>query len=170
MSNEHSPGGSGQRAMEEKNYKIGELARLSGLTTRTLRYYEELKLIHSERTQGGQRVFDCRSLARLSIIESLKIAGFSLEEIRHILLDWKESTAGKEAAEKLLAILQTKHQEVSRTVSALNELKQQIESTIDMLDNCVACRQKPEPDLCGQCEAAQESGDPSPLIDEIRKR
>jgi DNA-binding transcriptional MerR regulator len=154
--------------MEEKNYyKIGELARLSGHTTRTLRYYEELNLIRSERTRGGQRVFDCRSLTRLNIIESLKIAGFSLQEIRHILLDWKESTAGKEAAEKLLAILQSKHQEVSRTVSALSELKKQIESSISMLDGCVACGHKPEPGLCGQCEASQESGEPSPLIDEI---
>lgn len=155
---------------EEKNYKIGELARLSGHTTRTLRYYEELQLIRSDRTQGGQRMFDCHSLARLNIIESLKIAGFSLQEIRHILLDWKESTAGREAAEKLLSVLQTKHEEVSKTVSALSELKKQIEVSIHMLGGCATCGHKPGPDLCCQCEAALKRDEPSPLIDEIIKR
>ena len=155
--------------MEERSYKIGELAKLTGHTTRTLRYYEELKLIRSERTQGGQRVFDSNCPTRLNIIESLKLAGFSLLEIRHILRDWKESSEGKIAAEKLLSILQAKHQEVTKTVSALNDLKKQIESSILMLDNCVTCSEKPDPDLCGECNASQDAGGKSPLIDEIMK-
>ncbi len=148
-------------------YRIGELARLSGLTTRTLRYYEELKLICSERSSGGQRLFDERSLGRLHIIESLKIAGFSLQEIRHILRDWRDGASGREAAAGLLEILQSKHADVTKTLNSLGSLKKQIEKSINLLDNCVVCSQKPEPDLCGNCEASQDEGRKSPLIDEI---
>lgn len=155
--------------MEEQNYKIGELAKLTGLTTRTLRYYEELELIRSARTQGGQRVFDSRCPTRLNIIESLKLAGFSLLEIRHILRGWKESAAGAEAAEKLLSILQTKHEEVTKTVTALNDLKKQIESSITMLGNCACCSEKPASTLCDECEASLQTNGERSLIDEIIK-
>lgn len=155
--------------MEEQCYRIGELAKLTGLTTRTLRYYEELELIQSERSQGGQRLFDSRCPTRLSIIESLKLAGFSLLEIRQILRGWKESTEGKEAAEKLLSILQTKHEEVTRTVTALNNLKRQIESSITMLSNCACCSEKPASTLCDDCEASLQASGERTLIDEIIK-
>jgi len=154
-------------AEEKKRYKIGELARLTGLTPRTLRYYEELDLIKSERTAGGQRLYGSASRKRLDMIESLKAAGFRLQEIRHLLLEWKRSSVGREAAEKLLAILETKHREVTRTVEILTRLKHQLEVSMEMLEGCSSCSQKPEPELCGSCDAPQESGKDNPLIDEI---
>ena len=150
-------------------YKIGELAKISGLTTRTLRYYDELKLICPERSPGGQRVYNERAVNRLQIIESLKMAGFSLHEIRRLLLDWKDSPTGTRAAEALVELLQTKYQEVSKTVIALNTLKEQLERSISLLDNCCECSKKPGSDLCSSCEAALRADMKSPLIDEIIK-
>jgi DNA-binding transcriptional MerR regulator len=150
-------------------YRIGELAKLTGLTTRTIRYYEELELIFSERSPGGQRIYTTRSLSRLSIIESLKIAGFKLQEIKRILTNWRESGEGKEGAKKLLDILKTKHEEVTKTVEALYSLKKQLETSIDLLDNCVTCPQVTEPETCDTCGASREGGKKSTLIDEILK-
>lgn len=155
--------------MKNEVYKIGELSKLVGLTTRTLRYYEELNLICSERSPGGQRLYDSNSLARLSIIESLKIAGFSLQDIRHILLDWKEKGAGKETAEKITRILRSKYREVARTVSALNTLKRQIKISIDLLDNCASCTETHDQDSCCNCDTPREYAKQNPLIDEILK-
>lgn len=152
-------------AAGEGKYRIGELAKLTGLTPRTLRYYEELELIRCDRTSGGQRLYSDGSMKRLHIIESLKAAGFKLQEIKRLLLDWKQSSAGAEAAQRVLGILQAKHKEIGRTIVILKALQEQLRVSIDILASCSSCAQKP--DLCASCEATQEGGRDNPLIDEI---
>jgi len=83
-------------------YPIGALARLASVSTRTLRYYEEIGLLKTARRfAGGRRVFDDDALERLRFIARLKRLGFSLEEIRHLneVFELHQSTA------KLLAVL-----------------------------------------------------------------
>ncbi len=66
-------------------WKVGELARQTGLTVRTLRYYDEIGLLTpSGRTEAGYRLYTVRDIARLQQIRSLRQLGFSLEEIQ----DW----------------------------------------------------------------------------------
>ena len=65
-------------------YRIGEIAKLSGLSLRTIRYYEEEGLIKASRTDGGQRWYRDEDLVYLRRIIELKGLGFSLSEIRRI--------------------------------------------------------------------------------------
>ena len=66
-------------------YPIGALARLAGVSTRTVRYYEEFGLMRAARRYaGGRRVFDGDALQRLRFIGRLKQLGFTLEEISHL--------------------------------------------------------------------------------------
>ena len=59
--------------MSEKTYKIGQLAELTGLTQRTIRYYDELGLLKtSSRTQGGQRIYSDSDLLYIKRIMELK--------------------------------------------------------------------------------------------------
>ena len=75
----------GESGSGEALYPIGALARLVGVSTRTVRYYEEIGLLRSARRfAGGRRVFDGDALERLRFIGRLKQLGFSLEEIRHL--------------------------------------------------------------------------------------
>jgi DNA-binding transcriptional MerR regulator len=61
---------------------IGALARQAGVSTRTVRYYEEIGLLRTARRYaGGRRVFEGDALERLRFIGRLKRLGFSLEEI-----------------------------------------------------------------------------------------
>jgi MerR family transcriptional regulator, thiopeptide resistance regulator len=63
-------------------FKVGELARQTGLTVRTLHHYDEIGLLSpSHRTQSGHRLYGAGDLARLLQILSLRQLGFSLEEI-----------------------------------------------------------------------------------------
>jgi MerR family transcriptional regulator, thiopeptide resistance regulator len=63
-------------------FKVGELARQTGLTVRTLHHYDEIGLLSpSHRTQSGHRLYGDEDLARLLQILSLRQLGFSLEEI-----------------------------------------------------------------------------------------
>ncbi len=62
--------------------KVGEVAKRTGLTVRTLHHYEELGLlVPSDRTESGHRLYTRDDLARLQQIRSLRALGLSLEDI-----------------------------------------------------------------------------------------
>ncbi len=67
--------------------RIGEVAKLCGVTTRTLRYWEEIGLVApSEQRHGTERVYASSEVERAKRIRELQsIMGFSLAEIRVVL-------------------------------------------------------------------------------------
>ena len=79
--------------------RIGEAARRGGVSTRTLRYYEELGLLApSGRSPGGARRYVDADLARLARIRELKdLLGFNLDEVR-VVLDAEDRLGSLRAA------------------------------------------------------------------------
>ena len=69
------------------SFRIGEAARRAGVTTRTLRYYQELGLLPpSGTTPGGNRLYTADDVDRLRrILELRDVMGFDLERIRLFL-------------------------------------------------------------------------------------
>ena len=67
-------------------YKISEFARLSGVTPRTLQYYDKIGVVSaSKRTEKGYRLYTRKDLLRLQLIRTLNWMGFSLREAGDIL-------------------------------------------------------------------------------------
>ncbi|MGK3999107.1 MerR family transcriptional regulator [Sorangium sp. So ce1024] len=72
--------------MRSAPLKVGDLARQTGLSVRTLHYYEEIGLLSpSHRTASGHRMYSAGDVARLQQIKSLRELGFSLEQISGLL-------------------------------------------------------------------------------------
>jgi DNA-binding transcriptional MerR regulator len=72
--------------MEGDGYRIGELARLSGLSVKTIRFYSDRGLVPpAERTGAGYRVYDELALARLELIRALRELGASLADVERVL-------------------------------------------------------------------------------------
>jgi MerR family transcriptional regulator, thiopeptide resistance regulator len=68
--------------------RVGELAKRTGLSVRTLHHYEAIGLLApSARTESGYRIYDAPEIARLQQIASLRQLGFSLDDIRRLLDD-----------------------------------------------------------------------------------
>ncbi|MFW6034107.1 MAG: MerR family transcriptional regulator [bacterium] len=66
--------------------QIGEVAERTGLSLRTIRYYEEVGLVRpSARTKGGFRLYTEPDVARLNLVKRMKPLGFSLDETRDLL-------------------------------------------------------------------------------------
>src|SRR3972149_6587553 len=67
--------------------QIGQVAERTGLTQRTIRFYEEKGLLHpAPRMEGGFRLYSEGDVERLKLVKQLKaLLGFSLEEIREIV-------------------------------------------------------------------------------------
>lgn len=77
-------------------YTIGKLSKNTGVTVRTLDYYDEIGLIKpSSKTSGGHRLYSEDDVMRLERVLALKYMGFSLEQIKDILenstSNWQES-------------------------------------------------------------------------------
>ena len=77
-------------------YTIGRLSKHTGVTVRTLDYYDEIGLMKpSSKTEGGHRLYSEVDVLRLERILALKYMGFSLEQIKDILENspstWQES-------------------------------------------------------------------------------
>ncbi len=66
--------------------KVGELARRTGLTIRTLHHYDEIGLLKPSRhSEAGYRLYTAGDVARLQQVLSLRQLGFTLEEVRDCL-------------------------------------------------------------------------------------
>ncbi|MGW4589709.1 MerR family transcriptional regulator [Amycolatopsis thermoflava] len=66
--------------------QIGEVAERTGLSLRTIRYYEEVGLVvPSARSQGGFRLYTDPDVDRLRVIMRMKPLGFQLDEMREVL-------------------------------------------------------------------------------------
>ncbi|MDQ6423446.1 MerR family transcriptional regulator [Paenibacillus sp. LHD-117] len=70
------------------HWKVGDLAKLTGLTVRTLRFYDQIGLFSpSAQTDSGHRLYNESDVSRLYQIVSLKELGLSLEEIKSAMTD-----------------------------------------------------------------------------------
>lgn len=71
----------------KREWKIGELAKLAGLTVRTLRYYDQIGLFSpSGHTDSGHRSYTEFDIAHLQQIMSLKELGLSLDQIKSVVV------------------------------------------------------------------------------------
>lgn len=85
--------------------QIGEVAERTGLSLRTIRYYEEMRLVQpSARTSGGFRLFTDADVARLTLVKRMKSLEFSVEDMRNLLvaLDALESDDGSPGSRAVL--------------------------------------------------------------------
>jgi len=72
-------------------YRISEAAKRTGFSRPTIRYYEEIGLVPAaSRLASGYRVYDDRSLDRLSFISRAKRLGLSLDEVRELAVIWDQ--------------------------------------------------------------------------------
>ncbi|WP_460069659.1 helix-turn-helix domain-containing protein [Streptomyces sp. YKOK-I1] len=97
-------------------FTIGELARATGLTVRTIRYWsDEGVLTPVTRSTGGYRLYDAESTARLELIRTLRELGLGLADVRRVLAG--ERTVAEVAAAHVSALdAQIRSLKVTRAV------------------------------------------------------
>lgn len=71
-------------------YRISQLARRAGLKPTAPRFYEQVGLLSSRRSDSGYRLYDDESVERLRFISSGKHLGLPLEGIRELLRVWED--------------------------------------------------------------------------------
>lgn len=113
---------------DSKTVQIGELAKSLGITTRTIRYYEEIGLMgKSDRLGGSTRTYSKEDILRLKFILKLKTMGISLKESRQLgeIFDIHEKDFTK-ITPKLIEILDNHISKIDEKMANLSSLRQDI--------------------------------------------
>jgi len=110
---------------------IGEAARASDVSTKTIRYYEAAGLIATaERTGGGYRVYTQEDVHVLQFIKRSRDLGFSIERIRRLLDLW----ADKSRASRDVKRLALDHiADIAAKISAMSTVRDAVQ---ELADNC----------------------------------
>jgi len=113
---------------EIKPVQIGELAKALDITTRTIRYYEEIGLMgKTERLGGGTRTYSKDEVLRLKFILKLKTLGISLKEMKELsdIFDIHANDFTK-ITPKLIEILDSHIAKVDEKMANLSSLRKDI--------------------------------------------
>jgi MerR family transcriptional regulator, copper efflux regulator len=109
------------RLLMTERMRIGELAIRTGVTARTVRYYEAIGLLPpGEREGGGQHYYDEAAVIRLRKIDQLKALGLSLEEIASVIELYFADPSGKKAKLRVLTMLRQHLQQAEQKAAALD--------------------------------------------------
>lgn len=99
---------------------IGEVARRSGLPSKTIRYYEEIGLIRPLRSSNGYRAFRESDLHKLAFLSRARGLGFPIEVCRMLLALWEDD---QRASAEVKRIAEHHLGEIDRKIDELRELR-----------------------------------------------
>lgn len=101
--------------------RIGEIAERAGVTTKTVRYYEQLGILpEPERTSSGYRTYGDDTLERLRFIRDAQSTGLNLTEI-HSILEMKDH--GERSCEHTLQLLERHVHDIDTQIARLTEAR-----------------------------------------------
>ena len=112
-----------------ESLRIGDVARLLGTTTRTIRYYEEMGLLGAapERASGQHRIYSSAEVERMREVMRLKdLLGVSLEELRTLL-------TAEEARAEVRAQLRRENVDPGRRRELLGEALGHIDRQLELV-------------------------------------
>jgi len=106
---------------------IGRAARETGLSVKTIRYYEDIGLVDADRADNGYRDFGTRQITQLRMLAQARHLGFGLEECRQLL----DLNADPDRASRDVQALATRNLDAVRSkIRQLRALEEQLETLI----------------------------------------
>lgn len=125
--------------MNSENVPIGEAARQSGVKVPTIRYYEQIGLLHAPpRSEGNRRQYDGGDLRRLAFIRHARELGFEIDAIRTLLTLQDQPGQSCAAADE---IARARLVEVEQRIASLTALKAELKRMVascshGLVDQC----------------------------------
>lgn len=141
--------------------RVGDLAKLTRVTVRTLHHYEELGLIEPvARSKGHYRLYEQESASRVRWIGKLKDLGLSLSEVRQLVRRRQQAGSAIRAADELQQTYRDKLADVRERLSRLSTLETELEESLRYLEECDSgCTPDTAPTDCAQCERHSDALD-----------
>ena len=111
----------------DKKLSIGRLAEMTGVPSKTIRYYEEVGVVPPpERTESRYRLYSEVALARLGLVRRARALNMNLSEVRELVERASTGTCG-DFQDRFLQLVRGKLEEVGRRIVDLELLKQDLQ-------------------------------------------
>ena len=131
--------------------KIGQLAKKTDVSMRTIRYYEELRLISpTGRSKGGFRLYDEEVLSRIRLIQSLQELELSLREIKALMALRENNKTRGEVARTLVSRLRSHCVEAERKRAIYQTIVHDFDEGMKILSECQDCPHPCNEPHCGK--------------------
>lgn len=118
--------------MTQSTYGVAELAKLSGLTERTLRYYDQIGLLVPKRADNGYRMYDSSDVRKLQHIMVLRSCGMELSDISTILSGTNADLSAY--LKEHISRLERQRHEITCTIAASRDMLGRLERMRGMDD------------------------------------
>ncbi|MBC7172294.1 MAG: MerR family transcriptional regulator, partial [Polyangiaceae bacterium] len=117
----------------------------TGLSARTVRYYEELGLLPGvRRRSGGRRVYGDDELERLGFITRLKALGLTLSEISELNAVYGFAGSTEQMLSRLVALLERRLEELDARIGDLSRLREEMRGYRDRVRARIDARPRKE--------------------------
>lgn len=137
----------------EPRMQIGDLAKETGKTVRAIHLYEELGLLQpAGRSKGRFRLYGSDALLRISWIGKLQEMGFSLADIRTIVLESELVESAPGAMKRMRDIYARKLDETREQRRRVEALERDLQASLDYLDTCDVCDPERLLSACESCD------------------
>ena len=108
--------------------KIGEVARLTGVSIETLRFYEKNGLLNKPaRTYSGYRMFGSDVLERVAFIRKAQVLGFTLEEIGRLI---KHRQQGESPCEEVRDVVTHRLRELDERIEQMKRFRRELTAVL----------------------------------------
>jgi MerR family redox-sensitive transcriptional activator SoxR len=116
---------------------ISDVARVFGLRTSAIRYYEQVGILPPPMRKNGQRRYDNSALFRLAVVHRARETGFTLEEIRELFFGFPPGTPPPERWHQLSQRKLAELRERMKRLKLMETLLKRVEDChCDALDEC----------------------------------
>lgn len=119
--------------MSKRTYSISELAKEFGITTRTIRFYEDEGLLAPQR-DGQRRIYSARDRTLLKLILRGKRLGFTLAESRTLFDMYDPSSGSRQQLQVYLEMLEQKKVAIEQQLKDIESMKVDLE---DARERCL---------------------------------
>ena len=109
---------------------IGRVSGISGLPTKTIRYYEDIKLVKPARSPNGYRDYSDTDTSTLVFLKRARGLGFTIEECRSLLSLYRDK---ERASSDVKSMALDKIKQIESRIHELNGLKKTLH---DLAENC----------------------------------
>ena len=147
---------------EPRSYRIGDMARLTGVTPEALRFYEREGLLPPLlRSTAGARRFSDESLVRVRFIKHAQAVGLTLKDIKTLTAG---SGASRAACRQIRNVLAARLADLDSRMAELQSFRATLANHLQMCDRALAGRAEAE------CPTIDAIGRGSPRRGEVRSQ
>ena len=125
-------------------YTISQLAKAAEVPTTTVRYYERIGLVEPEdRSQGNYRLYSDESLSKLKFIRAAQATGFTLHDVKALLLD---DAGGTPTCGSVQGLIEDRLTNIEERLKDLRHVRRVLKSALEK------CRKQKKTDCCDVVE------------------